>query len=107
MTTIYGIDLHQPITPLMVKNALTQCFFEAHCQDTEFTDTQNSDINHSYCAKIVQKAFIDTNGDINAPTKQDIINVIEYLSKFSKSFRDPQIIAKHAAQIQQLIDNLP
>jgi hypothetical protein len=108
MTTIYGIDSNQAITPTQVRDALIECFYQAHCQQTGIENVQDSDsLNRTYCQQLVKKAFHNTNGDFDNPTKEHLIQVMENLAKFSSTLRDPQIIQEHTAQIQQLINALP
>jgi len=34
MAIIYGIDADKEVTPLMVRDAIVECFFIAHCEDS-------------------------------------------------------------------------
>ncbi|OGD69022.1 hypothetical protein A3I18_00210 [Candidatus Campbellbacteria bacterium RIFCSPLOWO2_02_FULL_35_11] len=105
---IYGVDLTQKITPLMVRDAISQCFFEAHCQDTGLNtqDEKESDKNKLYCQQIVKKTFEDSHGNFGDPNKQDILNAMEKLKEFSKNFRDQSIVQKHFEEILVLINKL-
>lgn len=105
MTSIYGIDTEQPITPDMVRDALIECFYQAHCEDTGF-ESPDKEGNRSYCAALVKKAFTDTDGSFEHPTKEDMVRVMEHLIEFSKNFRDPSIVQKHAAEIQILLEKI-
>ena len=105
MTKIYGIDLEQKVTPLMVRNALVGCFFKAHCEDTG-VDQNESDVNEGYCKTIVTKMFDEVNGDFENPTKEDILSVMGKLAEFSKNFRNPDIIKKHAEEMGKLIEKM-
>jgi hypothetical protein len=102
---IYNIDLDEPITPLMVRDAVVECFWEAHCKDTEL-GAEDSETNKSYCKSIVEKAFTDTKGDFNHPTKESIVASINNLASFAKSFRDPTLIERHYSEIMQLVNKL-
>jgi hypothetical protein len=105
MTKLYGIDLDQKITPLIVRDALVNCFFKAHCEDTG-VDVTEAETNKTYCKTIVVKAFEETKGNFDNPTKKDIINVMSQLAVFSKSFRNPEIIKKHAKEMMSLVKKL-
>ena len=103
--TIYGVDLNSTITPLMVRDAIVRCFWEAHCMDTGL-GKEEAEINKSYCKTIVEKAFKDANGNFDNPTKEDIQNCTKALAGFSKNFRDPSIIEKHYNEIMRLVEKL-
>lgn len=102
---VYGVDIDGTITPLMVRDAIVECFWEAHCMDTGIDDSEK-DANRAYCKSTVEKAFADTQGDFNNPTKESIINCTKSLATFSKSFRDPSIIEKHFEEIMVLVNKL-
>lgn len=101
---IYGVDPSKPVTPLMVRDAIVECFSQAHCADAELGDDKK--VSGEYCKKIVQKAFEDTGGDFNNPTKESIQAVLQNLAEFAKKFRDQEMIKKHQSQIMELVDKL-
>lgn len=102
---IYGVDLDKPITPLIARDALERCFFEAHCADAE-TGTDDLEINSEYIRSLVKKIFADSGGDFENPTKQSIIDAINKLQEFSKNFRDPDIIQKHASEMMKIVEKI-
>jgi hypothetical protein len=104
-TKIFGIDLNSKITPLMVRDAIVECFWVAHCKDTGIEEDEKV-ANRSYCKNIVEKAFFETGGDYNNPTKDSIKSSIKHLADFSKSFRDPSLIEKHYAEIMTLVEKI-
>jgi hypothetical protein len=63
--------------------------------------------NIHYCKEIVERAFQDTDGDFDHPTKQSLLKVIAHLVTFSSAFRKPEVIEKHKAAIGELIQLLP
>ncbi|PLX28379.1 hypothetical protein C0581_02520 [Candidatus Parcubacteria bacterium] len=101
---IYGIDDSQEITPLMVRDAMVNCFYKAHCEDSGIADDEV--VNREYCKRLVKKAFEDIQGNFDKPTTSDIHEVMNKLSEFSKGFRSPEIIHEHYAQIKKLVDKL-
>lgn len=103
MTILYGFDTEKKLSPLNVRDALIDCFYKAHCEDTGLADASDSKTIKEYCRNITEQAFIKTNGEYEKPTKESIMNVVGYLVEFSKSFRDPTIIEKHRGEILQLI----
>ncbi len=102
---IYGIDLDQKITPLMVRDALVNCFFEAHCKDIGL-NIKEKDANKDYCKRIIVKAFDETGGNFKNPSKEDILNVMNKLAEFSKNFRNSKTIKEHSEEIMTLVEKL-
>jgi hypothetical protein len=102
MSIIYGVNTEKEITAEMVRDALTDCFYEAHCAQSELGGADPSSTK-LYCRQIVTKAFMETGGDIEHPTKSSLMATIPWLAEFSKSFRDQTTIQKHMQQIVELI----
>jgi len=102
---IYGIDLHKTITASMVRDALVECFFEAHCVDAGL-GTDDPSTNKEYILALIKKAFSNSSEDFNQPTKASLCNVINKLKDFSKNFRDQSLIEKHASQMMELVDKI-
>lgn len=103
----FGIDLSQGITALKVRDAMVNCFFEAHCSDAGIgLESDESEINKEYCKSIIKKAFFDVQGDFEKPSKESLQAVVKKLVGFSENFRDKDIVEKHANEIQSLIDKL-
>ena len=105
MTDFYGIDLTKKITPSMVRDAIVECFFQAHCADSGI-DEANKEGNRYYCREIVEKAFTDRGFSYENPTKQNLIEVLNGLADFSKNFRNPEIIKKHFQEMMGLIEKI-
>lgn len=102
---IYGIDPDQSLTPLMVRDAIIECFIQAHGFGAE-SSPMDKDANRKYCRQIVFKAFADSEGNFDNPTKDDILGAMKNLANFSKNFRDPSVIEKHYQEIMTLVDRL-
>ncbi len=102
---IYGVDTTKELTPLMVRDAIVECFRQAHCEDTG-VDILEGKINAVYCKEIVQKAFADVGADFFEPSKEGILKAMRELSKFSAKFRDSRVIEKHYNEIMKLVDKL-
>jgi hypothetical protein len=101
----YGINLDRELTPLIVRDVLVNCFFEAHCADAGFIGEEKA-TNKSYCGELIKKAFDETGGNFDNPTKGDIAKVLNKLVDFSKSFRKPEVIEKHFNEMKDLVDKL-
>ncbi len=112
--TIYGIDLSEKITPIMVRDAIIRCFLQAHRevldQMDEFAEWKNDEerdhMRSIEVKTIVQTAFRENDADFDNPTKEGLIKVIDHLAKFAAQFRKPEIIQKHYGEIKKLIDKL-
>lgn len=102
---IYGIDLDKPVTPLMVRDALVECFSKMHYADAEL-ETNDPAINKEYCRNLVKKAFTDSEGDFEKPTKQSIINVLGKLEDFSANFRNQSVVQKNVATMMQIVEKI-
>ena len=99
---LYGVDTKAKETPLMVRDALVTCFYEAHCRDTG----TEGEVAKDYCRELVMKAFQDVNGDFDRPSKQDIELVVEKLADFSGNFRSQDLVEKHRGEIMSLISRI-
>jgi hypothetical protein len=102
---IYGVDLDKPVTPFMARDALVECFFQAHCADSGL-GTDDPAVNREYIQKLVKKAFGDAGGDFEKPTKQSILNVMAKLKDFAAHFRDQSIIQKHAGEMMKIVEKI-
>ncbi len=104
MTKIYGVDLNEKITPLMVRDAISECFSQAHCSDAGVSNQES--MEKEYCVEIVKKAFVDSGGDFENPTKESIINSLRELAQFAKKFRNQEVVKKHQEEIMKLVEKL-
>jgi hypothetical protein len=102
---IYGVDINKDITPLMVRDAIFECFRQAHCEDSGI-GKQDEILNKEYCGDIVKKAFNDTGSSFDRPTKEALIKALDNLKSFAINFRDKSIIEKHYNQILKLVNKL-
>jgi hypothetical protein len=105
MNMIYGVDVTKEVSPIMVRDAIVECFYEAHCAQVDL-GAKDDGVDKVYCKQIVMKAFEEKGVDFNNPTKKSILITIPWLADFSKSFRDQSVIQKHLMEIQKLIDRL-
>ncbi len=111
---IYGVDLSKEITPIMVRDAIIICFYEAHSKDLEqmknqlnFKDEKEfEEFKKEDVEALIKLKFDEVGGDFNNPAKEMLIQVVMKLKDYAKFFRDEQIIEKHASEIMQLIDKL-
>jgi len=104
MASIYGVEITSGITPAQAREALVECFYEAHGQSTGMTMNSQQEIEtvKNYCMLCVKNAFDQTGGSFESPTKESILKVVDYLARFSAYFRDPAVIEKHKNEILQV-----
>ena len=50
---------------MQVRDAMVECFFEAHCMDSgiDMDEKKEGGVNKGYCESIVKKAFDESGGD--------------------------------------------
>ena len=108
---IYGVDLSGKITPVQVREAIIKCFSQAQEELMEYmrktTELEPKKIEKILVDFNIEKAFAETGGDFNNPTKETLTQVINKLKEYAAGvFRDADIIEKHTVEIMQLIDKL-
>lgn len=104
---IYGVNPNKKVTPLMVRDAIVECFFCAHTECMkDRTEGMTDEERKKLVVGIIKKSFADSGGDFENPTKKDLMNCIGGLKEIAKTFRNPEIIAKHYREIKSLIDRI-
>jgi hypothetical protein len=111
---IYGADLGKKITPIIVRDAIIICFYEAHSKELDrmknqlsFKDNKDfEEFKKKDVLALIKLKFDEVGGDFNNPSKESLIKVVNQLKDYSKLFRDQRIIEKHAYEIMQLIEKL-
>ncbi|MBU0597619.1 hypothetical protein KKF61_01325 [Patescibacteria group bacterium] len=115
MNLIYGVDSSKKLTPEVVRNAIVICFEQAHGEATKSSlGDLAKDLGEQGVEKftkaniesIVRKAFRESGGDFELPTKESIIKAMNWLAEFSKSFRSPEIIKMHYNEVLKLVNKL-
>ena len=111
---VYGVDITKPVNPLMVRDAIIDCFYKAHGYTFDdikdsFNISSEQEIEEQrleFIVTLIRQKFEEVQGDFDNPTKNDLIKVEHKLKEFSAYFRDQDVIEKHAGEIMQLIDRL-
>ena len=111
---IYGVDITKNVTPSMVRDAIIQCFYEAHCNVLELAretfghppKKRFEEMKKTHVVELVHDIFHTIEGDFESPTKDDLLKVLEELKKFASIYRKPDVIDKHVSEIMVLIDKL-
>jgi len=115
MSKIYGVDLEKNITPVNVREAIIECFFQAHGEiekknlkelQADFGESGMARLTRAHTERIIRKSFKETGGNFERPSKKEIIACMDWLAEYSKNFRAPEIIKKHYSQIMKLVDRL-
>ncbi len=102
---VHNIDLDKPVTPAMARDAMVECFYEAHCTDTGL-DEGDPNVNREYILDVIKKATTDIGEDFENPTKKSLLKTVEKLKEFAKKFRDQSVIQKHAAEMVKIIEKI-
>ena len=111
---IYGVDVTNKVTPVMVRDAIILCFFEAHCNILELAretfghppNNKFEEMKKSHVKELIQNIFDKIGGDFNKPTKDDLLKVLDNLKGFASVYRQPDVIKKHVSEIKLLINKL-
>jgi len=111
---IYGVDISKNVTPVMVRDAIIQCFYEAHCNVLELArgtfgyppDDIFDEMKKTHVKELVQDIFYKIGGDFDNPTKDNLLDVIKNLRGFASIYRKPEVIKKHVSEIMILIEKL-
>lgn len=115
MTLVYGVDTEKAVTPKDVRDAVVECFAQAHSEALEDFTTDSpglpseeiSSLKLTSVKEFVKQYFDECNGDFDNPTKDSLFAVMEKLKVFAANFRNQEIIQKHYAEILILMDILP
>lgn len=115
MTIIYGVDTSKEVTAEKVRDAIIECFYQAHqevlkdmyvlLKEGKISE-KPEEIERQYIKETIINYFIKVGGDFKKPTKKDIFKVLGELKEFAKGFRSPEIIQKHYGEIMQLVERL-
>jgi hypothetical protein len=111
---IYGVDINKKVTPVMVRDAIIQCFYEAHCHVLDLAretfgrppKVKFEKMKKIHVTELVQDIFSKIGGDFNKPTKEDLLKVIKNLKQFAKIYRKPEVIKEHVSEVMLLINKL-
>jgi hypothetical protein len=111
---IYGVNLDKKITPLMVRDAIIECFYQAHSDVLDLAreyfkcDSKDSfkTAKKEHVKDLIETIFSEIGGNYYKPKKKDLIHVIGKLRKIASVYREPDIIKKHVDEITQLIDRI-
>jgi hypothetical protein len=111
---IYGVDISKEVTPIMVRDAIIDCFLKAHSNVLDemrnYSDFKSEEeiikMKQKNVKSLVESKFKEVGGDFNNPTKDTLMQVIVKLAEYASEFRDPIIIDRHFDEIMSLINKL-
>jgi len=111
---IYGVDITKNVTPIMVRDAIIKCFYEAHSDVLELasetfgypSEKKFEKMKKSHIKELIQGVFNKIGGDFNKPTKDDLLKVLERLKGIASIYRNSKVIKKHVSEIMLLINKI-
>jgi hypothetical protein len=109
---IYGVDLSKNITPVIVRDAIIECFRQANREVLdemdEYTEWESEKERKRFrdiqIDLIIKTAFKEAGEDFSHPTKEGIIKVMGKLADFASKFRKPEIVRRHYNEIKSILD---
>jgi hypothetical protein len=109
---IYGVDTSKKITPIIVKNAIIECFRQAHKETLDIIDKyaewkseeEHKDFRDLEIELTIKNTFRTAEVDFENPTKEGLAKVLDGLQKFAVQFRKPEIVQKHYSEIKSILD---
>ena len=115
MAVIYGVDTESKVTPEQVRDAIIECFYDAHQEilkdmyvllEEGKKKEKTNEVGKEYIKETVINYFIKVGGDFTKPTKEDILKVLDELKVFAEGFRSPEVIKKHYGEIMKLVEKM-
>jgi len=112
MTIIYGVDISRPAKPEDVRDAIVECFTQAHSEaladlknyNKDVSDISFEEIKRINVRQMIRNYFDQVGGSYDKPTRDSIVNVVKKLKEFAINFRNKDVIEKHIKEIQSLIE---
>lgn len=101
---IYCVDISKKITPIMVRDAIIDCFSKAHSDVLDLardyfsceSEQKFEEMKQTQVKDLIETIFERVGGDFNKPTKETLILVVTNLKKIASIYREPEVIEKNA-----------
>lgn len=115
MVVIYGVDTENKVTPELVRDAIIECFYQAHQEVLKDMyillkegkiKEEPEEMGKEYIKQTIANYFLKVGGNFESPTKEHIMLVLEELREFAKGFRSPDVINKHYGEIMKLVEKM-
>lgn len=103
---IYGIDPDADFTPHDVRDAMVKCFIETNRKSLGKDANEILGEADEMMLELVIRAFNDSGGNFEEPTKKDCLRAAMELKKFTEKFRDPELVESHFKAIKGLLNKL-
>lgn len=110
---IYGANIKKVVTPIVVRDAIVNCFIQAHDQlDIDIKEYSSIDSKNMKSIKeinainLIKKFFEESEGDYEKPTRESIMGVLKKLKEFSMNFRNKKLVEQHENEIMALVKQL-
>jgi hypothetical protein len=111
---IYGVDLAGEITLLKVRDAIIECFIQAHAEVLnsmkeyhKFNSAEEfEEMKQMNVTAIIKSIFKEIEADFDNPTKEDLAKVCDKLVDYAVNFRSPELVKKHFDEIMLLFNKL-
>ncbi len=85
-STIYNVDISKEVTPIMVRDAIIECFTQTQQEVIEsmkvISGLKSKEAKKINVDLLIENAFDEVGGDFNNLTKESLIKVIMKLKKF-------------------------
>ncbi|HEY5587419.1 MAG TPA: hypothetical protein VIK86_00525 [Candidatus Paceibacterota bacterium] len=114
MTIIYGIDTDKRVNSSDVRDAIVECFTQAHSE--ALADLENyieglsksdfEEMKRINIRQMIRNYFEEVGGSYDNPTRDSILKVMGKLKEFAENFRDKEMIDKHFKEISILVEKL-
>ncbi len=114
MTIIYGIDTDKQVNPSDVRDAIVECFTQAHSEALSDLENYNTSLNKPdfevmkriNVRQMIRNYFDEVGGNYENPNKDSIIKVLDKVKEFAENFRDKTTIEKHFNEISILLKKI-
>jgi hypothetical protein len=109
---IYGVDMSKKITPIMVKDAIIECFRQAHKETLDMIDKyaewkseeERKKFHDLEIGLTIENTFRAAGVDFDNPTKESLNKALDELQEFALQFRKTDIVRKHYDEIKSILD---
>ncbi|MBU1074672.1 hypothetical protein KJ733_01035 [Patescibacteria group bacterium] len=112
---LWGVELDSDYNSTDVRDAMLKCFVKANgdaiaksgVMQLPEDENEKKKVIEQMTESFVKKAFEETGGDYNSPTKQSIMAALEKLKQYAAGQNHSQeMIEKHASEITKIADGL-